>query len=134
MATKNAFQIKKGLEKLSTEFPFLDLYEATGFFMKQTDSRVEIQYYLDPTKCSKSAFKTSLDHANKMSGDYIVRKKVLIYTPKSIILSAENLDNAPISDGELEWLFEAITKRREKDPNIAISVLFLLECKTNSLK
>ena len=133
MGAKKEFDIHKTLKWLKEKHLFLDLFEATGFFLKQQDTRVEIQFYCDPTAIAKTTLMTAVHHANEMEGEYVVRKRVMVFTPKSLVISADNLGNAKVSEKELNWLLDTIAKRRAKDPTLAFSFLLLIEFKVSGL-
>ena len=123
--------------------------------MKQSDTRVELQYYVDPTVIARTTLMAVIKHANEMEAEFIVRKKVLMYTPKSIIISAENLANARVSEKEVEWVLDKLAEKKAKkiemaktmpvdptidpstiepDPSTTVTMLFLLEMKVGSIK
>ena len=54
MAQEKKFNIKKILETVAKKHLYLDLFEATGYFMKHSDTRVEVQYYLNPLAIART--------------------------------------------------------------------------------
>jgi len=134
MSTKANFSIRKALDWLENKHMFLELFEATGFFLKQSDTRVEIQYYVDPLAVAKTTLMAAITHINKMEGAHISHKKLLIFSRKRVIFEADNIELTPVSEKELDWLLNSLAVAQRKDATQVVSLVFTLEARVSEIK